>query len=361
MLMMSLLKKETGTCVLQTVRLLLRRNISTTYRSFQEHGEESAQENPIPKEAEQDAENAEQKSKTKETIGFIGLGNMGMNMGMNLLKSGYNLVVYDIYPEALEPFKSLGATAVTTPRLVAQQVTKIVTMLPSSPDVREVYSGNHGIFSGLQEGTLMMDSSTIDPSVSKEISKLANDHKGTYMDAPVSGGVVAAREGTLTFMVGGRQEDFEIAECILRNMGKNVVFCGSVGTGQAAKICNNMLLAISMIGTAEVMNLGQQLGLDKMMLARIINMSTGRCWSSELYNPCPGVVEKVPSSNNYEGGFGTQLMAKDLGLAQNASTTTKSATPMGSMAHQLYRLMCNRGYGKLDFSSVYKFLREPQK
>lgn len=345
--------KGTSTCILQMVQPLLKRSISTSVRLLQEQPEaaENSQEN----------ENTEQKIKPKETVGFIGLGNMGNHMGMNLLKSGYNLVVYDLYPEAMEPFKSLGATAVTTPKLVAQQVKKIITMLPSSPDVKEVYSGDSGIFRGLQEGTLLIDSSTIDPSVSKEMSKLAIDHKGTYMDAPVSGGVVAARDAALTFMVGGKVDDFVIAEELLRNMAKNVVHCGAVGTGQAAKICNNMLLAISMVGTAETMNLGQELGLDKNMLAHIINMSTGRCWSSELYNPCPGVVEGVPSSNNYEGGFGTQLMAKDLGLAQNASTATKSATPMGSLAHQLYRLMCNRGYGKLDFSSIYRFLREPVK
>lgn len=338
------------TYILQSLRSITKRNIATTVRLLQE-------EEP-PVESTEQNEEAPPKPKPKETVGFIGLGNMGHNMGMNLLKGGYNLVVYDVYPEAMEPFKALGATAVTTPRLVAQQVKKIITMLPSSPDVKEVYNGDSGTFRGLQEGTLLIDSSTIDPSVSKEMSKLANDHKGSYMDAPVSGGVVAARDATLTFMVGGKADDYALAEVLLKNMAKNVVHCGGVGTGQAAKICNNMLLAISMIGTSEVMNLGTRLGLDKKMLAHILNISTGRCWSSELYNPCPGVVEGVPSSNNYQGGFGTQLMAKDLGLAQNASTETKSATPMGSLAHQLYRVMCNRGYSKLDFSSVYKFLRE---
>lgn len=306
----------------------------------------------------QEEKNTESEPVMKETIGFIGLGNMGHHMGMNLLKKGYNLVVYDVYPEAVTAFKDLGATAVTSPKQVAEQVDKIVTMLPSSPDVQEVYNGDSGILRGVREGALMIDSSTIDPAVSKDMAKLAKTHKSTYLDAPVSGGVVAAKDGALTFMVGGKAEDFIVAEDLLKNMAKNVVHCGAVGTGQAAKICNNMLLAISMIGTSEAMNLGTRLGLDKKMLAHILNISTGRCWSSELYNPCPGVVDGVPSSNNYQGGFGSKLMTKDLGLAQNAATATKSATPMGSLAHQMYRVMSNRGYGHMDFSSVYKFLRE---
>jgi len=295
---------------------------------------------------------------TKPKVGFIGLGNMGHHMGMNLIKNGYNLVVYDVYPEALKAFEDLGSTSAASPKMVAEQVDTIITMLPSSPDVYEAYNGDEGILRAVQPNTLMIDSSTIDPAASKDVAKLASEAGATYIDAPVSGGVVAARDGALTFMVGATPEDYERANIILENMAKNVVHCGSTGTGQAAKICNNMLLAVSMIGTAEVMNLGTRLGLDKKMLAHILNISTGRCWSSELYNPCPGVVEGVPSSNDYQGGFGTQLMTKDLGLAQNASTATKSATPMGSLAHQIYRVMCNRGYAKQDFSSVYKFLRE---
>eukprot|EP00914_Ancora_sagittata_P000098 GHVO01000503.1.p1 GENE.GHVO01000503.1~~GHVO01000503.1.p1 ORF type:complete len:219 (+),score=26.27 GHVO01000503.1:97-657(+) len=180
------------------------------------------------------------------------------------------------------------------------------------------------------------------------------------MDAPVSGGVVAARDALLTFMVGGPQSEFEKAKEVLSKMGKNVVHCGDVGTGQAAKICNNMLLGISMIGTSEAMNLGINLGLDPKLLAQILNMSSGRCWSTELYNPCPGVVEGIPSSNEYKGGFGTALMAKDLGLAQNAATNTLSPTPMGSLAHQIYRIMSNTELKGKDFASVFKFLQDQQ-
>lgn len=304
------------------------------------------------------SKDAPTQSQSKGTIGFIGLGNMGHHMGMNLIKNGYTLVVYDVYPEAMKNFEDLGSTAASSPKMLAEQVDTIITMLPSSPDVFEAYNGEEGILRGVQPNTLMIDSSTIDPAASKDVAKLASEAGATYIDAPVSGGVVAARDGALTFMVGAKPEDYEKAEIVLQNMAKNVVHCGVTGTGQAAKICNNMLLAVSMIGTAEVMNLGTRLGLEKKMLAHILNISTGRCWSSELYNPCPGVIEGVPSSNEYQGGFGTQLMTKDLGLAQNASTATKSATPMGSLAHQIYRVMCNRGYAKMDFSSVYKFLRE---
>ncbi|KFV41729.1 hypothetical protein N328_09169, partial [Gavia stellata] len=173
-------------------------------------------------------------------------------------------------------------------------------------------------------------------------------------------GVGAARAGNLTFMVGGVEQEFDAAKELLTCMGSNVVYCGGVGTGQAAKICNNMLLAISMIGTAEAMNLGIRLGLDPKLLAKILNMSSGRCWSSDTYNPVPGVMEGVPSANNYQGGFGTTLMAKDLGLAQISATNTKTPVPLGSQAHQIYRMMCAKGYALKDFSAVFQFLREEE-
>ncbi|KAB0375469.1 hypothetical protein FD755_012112, partial [Muntiacus reevesi] len=172
--------------------------------------------------------------------------------------------------------------------------------------------------------------------------------------------VGAARSGNLTFMVGGVEEEFAAAQELLGCMGSNVVYCGAVGTGQAAKICNNLLLAISMIGTAEAMNLGIRLGLDPKLLAKILNMSSGRCWSSDTYNPVPGVMDGVPSANNYQGGFGTTLMAKDLGLAQDSATSTKTPILLGSQAHQIYRMMCAKGYSKKDFSSVFQFLREEE-
>ncbi|CAL8364260.1 unnamed protein product, partial [Arctogadus glacialis] len=247
-----------------------------------------------------------------------------------------------------------------TPADVAEKADRILTMLPSSPNVIEVYTGANGILKKVKKGTLLIDSSTIDPAVSREMAVAAEKMGAVFMDAPVSGGVGAASLAKLTFMVGGPKEEYQAAEELLTCMGANVVYCGPVGTGQAAKICNNMLLAIGMIGTAETMNLGIRLGLDPKLLAQILNMSSGRCWSSDSYNPVPGVMEGVPSGNNYQGGFGTTLMAKDLGLAQSTATNTKTPVPLGSLAHQIYRVMCARGYANKDFSSVFQFLREEE-
>ncbi|XP_024917137.1 3-hydroxyisobutyrate dehydrogenase b isoform X2 [Cynoglossus semilaevis] len=295
---------------------------------------------------------------SKTPVGFIGLGNMGNPMAKNLLKNGYPIIATDVFPESCKEVQELGAQIVDNPADVADKVDRIITMLPSSPNVVDVYTGPNGILKKVKKGSLLIDSSTIDPSVSKDMAGAAEKMGAVFMDAPVSGGVGAASSAKLTFMVGGAEEEFTAAKELLSCMGANVVYCGQVGTGQAAKICNNMLLAIGMIGTSETMNLGIRLGLDPKLLAKILNMSSGRCWSSDTYNPVPGVMEGVPSGNNYQGGFGTQLMAKDLGLAQNTATNTKSPVPLGSLAHQIYRMMCARGYANKDFSSVFQFLRE---
>ncbi|XP_076456291.1 3-hydroxyisobutyrate dehydrogenase, mitochondrial-like isoform X2 [Babylonia areolata] len=297
-------------------------------------------------------------SSSGSTVGFVGLGNMGGHMARNLVKKGHSVVVYDVVPEYVAALKADGAAVAKSPQEVASQTSLIVTMLPASQQVTEVYTGSSGILGSVQKGSLLIDSSTIDPSVSQEMAQKASEKGATFVDAPVSGGVNAARDGALTFMVGAPDQVFEQVKSVLDKMGKNVVHCGAVGTGQAAKICNNMLLAISMIGTSETMNMGMKLGLDPKLLAKVLNMSSGRCWSSEVYNPVPGVLEGVPSSNNYQGGFGTALMTKDLGLAQNAATATKSPTPLGSLAHQIYRLMTNSGYAGKDFSSAFHFLQQ---
>uniref|UniRef100_A0A0B6YUP5 3-hydroxyisobutyrate dehydrogenase n=1 Tax=Arion vulgaris TaxID=1028688 RepID=A0A0B6YUP5_9EUPU len=294
-------------------------------------------------------------------VGFVGLGNMGGHMARNLLKKGYPVVAFDVSEESLSSLKSDGAKIADSPAKVAAEVTRLISMLPASKEVKDVYTGKNGIFSSVKKGTLLVDCSTIDPSVSIEMAAHAEKLQSVFLDAPVSGGVNAARDAGLTFMVGGPESSFIQAKVILDNMGKNVIHCGAVGTGQAAKICNNMLLAISMIGTSEAMNLGIRLGLDPKLLAKILNISSGRCWSSEVYNPVPGVVEGIPSSNNYKGGFGSSLMTKDLSLAQNAAISTKSPTPLGSLAFQIYSLMCNHGYGSKDFSSTFKFLQEQNK
>ncbi|XP_042327111.1 3-hydroxyisobutyrate dehydrogenase, mitochondrial [Sceloporus undulatus] len=297
---------------------------------------------------------------SKTSVGFIGLGNMGSPMAKNLVKHGYPVIAYDVFPEACKEFQELGTQVTDSPADVAERADRIITMLPSNPNVMEVYTGTNGVLKKVKKGSLLIDSSTIDPAVSKELAKEAEKMGAVFMDAPVSGGVGAARAGNLTFMVGGVEQEFDAAKELLTCMGSNVVYCGEVGTGQAAKICNNMLLAISMIGTAETMNLGIRLGLDPKLLAKILNMSSGRCWSSDTYNPVPGVMEGVPSANNYQGGFGTTLMAKDLGLAQISATNTKTSVPLGSLAHQVYRIMCAKGYAQKDFSSVFQFLREEE-
>lgn len=279
-------------------------------------------------------------------------------MAKNLLDAGHKLLVHDVFPEALVDLRELGAGTAATPSEVASQTSTIITMLPSSPNVKDAYCGENGILSSMKPGSLLIDTSTIEPAVAQEVDELVQSKGGTFLDAPVSGGVTAAKGGTLTFMVGGKEESYQEAVKILQHMGKNVIHTGPCGTGQAAKICNNLLLAVSMIGVSEATNLAIRLGLEPEMIAKVINTSSGRCWSSDTYNPCPGIIDGIPSSNNYQAGFASQLMVKDLGLAQNAATATKTPTPMGSLAHQIYRIMCNGGYGKLDFSSVFQFLKE---
>jgi len=282
-------------------------------------------------------------------------------MASNLMSKGHNLVVYDIFPEAAAKLEASGALVASSPAEVGEKADTIITMLPNSQHVMEVYAGENGVFKTIKPGTLCMDSSTIDPGTSKEVAALAEAKRSIFLDTPVSGGVIGAKAATLTFMVGGPEKEFAAAKPVLSGMGKNIVYCGPIGSGQAVKICNNMLLGISMMGVSEAMNLGMRLGLDPKLLAGIINTSTGRCWSSELYNPVPGVLENVPSSDNYKGGFGTALIAKDLGLAQNLATRTGSAIPMGSLAHQFYRILTLQGNGNKDFSFIYQMLKEMDK
>ena len=232
-------------------------------------------------------------------------------------------------------------------------------MLPSSPHVKSVYLGEDGVLAGVAAGIPLIDSSTIDPHSAREVAAAAQKHGNPMADAPVSGGTRGAEAGTLTFMVGAEPALFERIRPLLANMGKNIVHCGAAGTGQVAKICNNMLLGISMIGLAEAMNLGVALGIDPKVLAGVINTSSGRCWSSETNNPYPGVLENVPAARGYTGGFGTDLMLKDLGLATDAAKQAKQSVAMGGTAQQLYQLWSSQGAGALDFSSIINLLKKP--
>ncbi|THD26402.1 3-hydroxyisobutyrate dehydrogenase mitochondrial [Fasciola hepatica] len=301
-------------------------------------------------------------------VGFIGLGNMGSRMAVNLVNSGYAVHVFDKSLDGIRCLKVAVGVALNkhvtdhdslVDLIVTTSLSLVVTMLPGSPQVMEVYCDEpDGLLFHAKPNTLFIDCSTGDPEVAKRVSELALSRQCAFVDAPVSGGVLAAENAGLTFMVGGTEENVARASPVLMKMGKQIFHCGSVGAGLMAKICNNMLLAISMIGTSEAMALGTRLGLDPKILANVINYSSGRCWSSEVYNPVPGVCPGVPASLNYKGGFNTALMTKDLTLAQNASMSAGQATPLGSLALQIYRIMCSGGYSGKDFSSVYHFLSQ---
>lgn len=278
-------------------------------------------------------------------------------MARNLMKNGKKLIVYDVSPSVMDRFKAEGCEVAKSPAELASSTMQIVTMVPTGKHVLEVFNGPNGILKGAKAKTLCMDSSTIEPSIAEEVYHLAKAKKVDFLDTPVSGGVGGAEQGTLTFMVGGDPVLFKQAEPVLKCMGKNIVHCGGTGMGQAAKICNNMLLAIHMVGTSECLNLGRKLGLDLKILSNIINTSSGRSWTSETYNPVPGILPNSIASKNYEKGFQATLMTKDLGLAQSVATATQTPTPLGSLCHQLYRLMLlNPEYQDKDFSVVYQFL-----
>ncbi|OAL76669.1 3-hydroxyisobutyrate dehydrogenase [Acinetobacter sp. SFB] len=285
-------------------------------------------------------------------IAFIGLGNMGGSMAQNLLKSDHQVFGYDLSAVALQHFAQAGGVVCDSPQAAAKQADIVVSMLPAAKHVREVYLGEHGILEVLQAGSLCIDSSTIDPQTIQDIAAAAQAKQIRVCDAPVSGGTLGAKDGTLTFMVGADAATFEAVKPVLSCMGKNLVHCGAVGTGQVAKICNNLILGISMTAVAEGMALGAKLGIDPQALAGVINSSTGRCWSSEIYNPWPDICENAPSSRGYTDGFAAQLMLKDLGLAVDAAQQVDQPIVLGSMVQKLYQQLCQEGDAHLDFSSI---------
>ena len=297
-------------------------------------------------------------------IGFIGLGQMGGRMLANLTKKGHKVVAFDLSPAALDSAKGAGASVAASVTEVAEGCPTVITMLPSTPHVEGTYKDAGGLLptaaasGGSDDSRLFIDCSTIDPVASKALhgATAAAGAGFRMLDAPVSGGVGGAEAGTLTFMVGGEADALEDAMPLFEAMGSNVVHCGAAGTGEVAKLCNNLSLAVSMVGTCEAMNLGAQLGIDPKVLASIMNTSTARCWSSDTYNPCPGVMEGVPSSRGYSGGFANGLMEKDLHLALGAGRAAQAPLPLGSQAHAIYSLMKANGHEELDFSSVYLLL-----
>lgn len=277
-------------------------------------------------------------------------------MAINLTKAFPKVVVFDLNKAAVDSVVSKGGKSATSIKELAAECDAIVTMLPATKHVAGVLQGPDGVFLNAKKGTYVIDCSTIDPNASKSLNAEASAHGLKMLDAPVSGGVTGAAAGTLTFMVGGAQEDLTATEAVFKAMGKNVVLCGAAGSGEVAKLCNNLALAISMIGTSEALVLGKKLGMDPAKLSQVMNTSTSRCWSSDSYNPCPGVMPNVPSSRGYTGGFLSMLMSKDLGLAMDAANNGKVSLPLGSNAHQLYSILCSHGYAEKDFSAVFEFL-----
>ncbi|EPJ84036.1 3-hydroxyisobutyrate dehydrogenase [Pseudomonas sp. CFII64] len=291
-------------------------------------------------------------------IAFIGLGNMGAPMARNLLKAGHHLHLFDLNTAVLNELATLGGRISESPKHAAQGAELVITMLPAAAHVRSVYLNDDGVLAGIGSGVPAVDCSTIDPQTIRDVAAIAARQGVTLGDAPVSGGTGGAQAGTLTFMVGASAEHFEVLKPVLAKMGKNIVHCGDIGTGQIAKICNNLLLGISMIGVSEAMALGDALGIDTGILANIINSSTGRCWSSEVYNPWPGIVETAPAARGYTGGFGAELMLKDLALATEAARTAHQPVILGAVAQQLYQAMSLRGDGGKDFSAIIEGYRK---
>lgn len=293
------------------------------------------------------------------TIGFIGLGNMGGPMAVNLIKAGHQVQVFDLSPAALERAVSAGASKADSATAAVKGAQFVISMLPAGKHVEALYvSGESPLFDAVEPQTLIIDSSTIDSETAKRVAAIGAARGIDFIDAPVSGGVGAATAGTLAFMVGASEQLFERAKPILQGMGKNIFRAGESGAGQIAKCCNNMLLAIHMAGTAEALNMGVKNGLDPSVLSEIMKQSSGNNWSLQVYNPYPDVMPNVPASNNYQGGFAVDLMFKDLGLAMDVSQQSASPTPMGAAARSLFMLHKGKGNGGLDFSSILKLYQD---
>ena len=290
------------------------------------------------------------------TIGFIGLGNMGGHMAHNLIKAGHSVKGFDLFDAAVELAVSRGATAAATAKEAATDVDVVVTMLPAGKHVRSVYVEDDALIDVVNPGTLIIDSSTIDVQSDRDVIAAATAKGLDMVDAPVSGGVGGAEAGTLTFMCGGTDQAFGRAKEFLDIMGANIFHAGAAGNGQAAKICNNMLLGIHMIGTCEAFNLADRLGLDAQTFFDISSTASGQNWSMTSYCPAPGPVPTSPANNDYQPGFAVDMMLKDLRLAKEAAESVDAETPLGKDSEAIYSKLSEDGHGGLDFSGVIKML-----
>ena len=291
-------------------------------------------------------------------IGFIGLGNMGLPMALNLIKAGHQLDGFDLQPAALDRLIAAGGSAAGAIDAVASQADIVVTMLPAGQHVRAVYLDTGGLLQNAKAETLLIDCSTIDVESARTVASAAEAKGLPMIDAPVSGGVSGAQAATLTFMVGGSESAFAQAKPLLEAMGKTIVHAGGSGNGQAAKICNNMILGVSMIAVSEAFLLAEKLGLDAQKLFDISSKSSGQCWSMTSYCPVPGPVPTSPANRDYQAGFTAAMMLKDLQLAQDAARGSAVATPMGAGAAAVYERFVQDGDGAgIDFSGIIRFLR----
>lgn len=291
-------------------------------------------------------------------VAFIGLGNMGGGMAANLVKAGFDVTAFDLSDVALKAAKDAGCSTASTASEAVGNSDYIVSMLPNGSIVESVYIHGDALLNVIPKTALVIDCSTVAAQNSRNLIAAADERGIRAIDAPVSGGVAAAAAGTLAFMCGGKEADCEAAKPVLEAMGKNILRAGDAGAGQVAKICNNMLLAVHMIGTCEALQLGVDNGLDPNALSEIMLKSSGCNWSLEKYNPYPGVMDGVPASRDYEGGFMNMLMLKDLGLALDAAGASKSSVPMGALARSLYALHAGNGNETKDFSGILEMFKK---
>jgi 3-hydroxyisobutyrate dehydrogenase len=286
-------------------------------------------------------------------IGFIGLGHMGLPMAINLIKAGHDVTGYDLQPQALSELCKAGGKAASKLQEAASEKEVFITMLQTGQQVQQVCLSKEGLYE-IAHDALHIDCSTIDVKTSRELQESARSHQLLSVDAPVSGGVKGATEGTLTFMVGGEEQAFLRAKPLLSVMGKKIFYTGLAGSGQAAKICNNMILGISMIAVSEAFKLAEALGLSAQNLSEVVSNSSGNCWVMTQYAPVPGVLPDVPANRDYKPGFAAAMMLKDLLLSQEASSTANIQTILGKEATRVYQQFNDAGFGNLDFSAIIK-------
>jgi 3-hydroxyisobutyrate dehydrogenase len=290
-------------------------------------------------------------------IGFIGLGNMGLPMGQNLVKAGHAVKGFDIQPAAVEKLTAAGAKAATSIARACEDADVVITMLPAGEQVRMSYLDGAGVIAHAKPGAVLIDSSTIDVETARAVATAAGEKGLAMLDAPVSGGVGGAQAATLTFMVGGPDDAFARAKPILEAMGKTIIHAGGSGNGQAAKICNNMILGVSMIAVSEAFLLAEKLGLEAQKLFDISSKSSGQCWSMTSYCPVPGPVPASPANRDYQAGFTAAMMLKDLKLAQQAARSSGAIAPLGAGAAALYAQYVEEGKAAEDFSGIIRYLR----